>query len=95
MSGGGLLEKAMGQQMSSDDESMVDEVVAEALPQSLPSSKLEFSMSVKLGAGIRLIAFVLMWFLDSYTLQDVVDPIPFGLIPAIMFGGSFLSLIHI
>ena len=83
------MEKAMGQQMSSDDESMVDEVVAEALPQSLPSSKLEFSMSVKLGAGIGLIAFVLMWFLDSYTLQDVVDPIPFGLIPAIMFGGSF------
>ena len=36
MSGGGLLEKAMGQQMSSEGESMVDEVVAEALPQPLP-----------------------------------------------------------
>ena len=41
MSGGGLLEKAMGQQRSSEGESMVDEVVAEALPHSLPSSKFE------------------------------------------------------
>ena len=46
MSGGGLLEKAMGQQMSSEGESMVNEVVAEALPQPLPSSKLEISISV-------------------------------------------------
>ncbi|DAC45265.1 MAG TPA: hypothetical protein HA315_00570, partial [Candidatus Thalassarchaeaceae archaeon] len=89
MSGGGLLEKAMGQQMSPDGESMVDEVVAEALPQSMATPKLEFPISVKLGAGIGLIAFLLMWFLDSYTLQDFVDPIPFGLIPVIMFGGSF------
>jgi len=74
MSGGGLLEKAMGQQMSPDGESMVDEVVAEALPQSMATPKLEFPISVKLGAGIGLIAFLLMWFLDSYTLQDFVDP---------------------
>ena len=84
MSGGGLLEKAMGQQRSSEGESMVDEVVAEALPQSSPSSKLEFSISVKVGAIMGLIAFLLMWFLDSYTLQDIVDPIPFGLIPLAM-----------
>jgi len=89
MSGGGLLEKAMGQQMSSEGESMVNEVVAEALPQPLPSSKLEISISVKIGAAVGLIAFLLMWFLDSYTLQDIVDPIPFGLIPLAMFGGSF------
>ena len=89
MSGGGLLEKAMGQQMSSEGESMVDEVVAEALPQSLPSSKINFSISVKIGASIGVLAFILMWFLDSYTLQDIVDPVPFGLIPLAMFGGSF------
>ena len=89
MSGGGLLEKAMGQQMSSEGESMVNEVVAEALPQPLPSSKLEISISVKIGAAVGLIAFLLMWFLDSYTLQDIVDPVPFGLIPLAMFGGSF------
>ena len=89
MSGGGLLEKAMGQQMSSDDESMVDEVVAEALPQPLKSKKLEVSLMAKAGAGIGLLAFVLMWFLDSYTLQDLVDPLPFGLIPLVLFGGSF------
>ena len=40
MSGGGLLEKAMGQQMSSDGESMVNEVVAEALPQSIVFQKI-------------------------------------------------------
>ena len=44
MSGGGLLEKAMGQQMSSEGESMVDEVVAEALPQPLPPSKTNLSL---------------------------------------------------
>ena len=89
MSGGGLLEKAMGQQMSSEGESMVDEVVAEALPQPLPPSKTNFSISVKIGATVGIIAFILMWFLDSYTLQDIVDPVPFGLIPLA------LSLIHI
>ncbi len=89
MSGGGLLEKAMGQQMSHLEESMVDEVVAEALPQSSTSSKLEFSILVKAGAGIGIIAFLLMWFLDSYTLQEIVDPIPFGLIPLALFAGSF------
>ena len=68
MSGGGLLEKAMGQQMSSEEESMVNEVVAEALPQSMSSRKFEISLSVKVGAGVGLLAFLMMWFLDSYTL---------------------------
>ena len=40
MSGGGLLEKAMGQQMSSEGESMVNEVVAEALPQPIAPKNL-------------------------------------------------------
>ena len=31
----------------------------------------------------------MMWFLDSYTLQDIVDPVPFGLIPLSLFAGSF------
>ena len=79
----------MGQQMSSEGESMVNEVVAEALPQPLPPQKLEISISVKIGATVGIIAFLLMWFLDSYTLQDIVDPVPFGLIPLAMFGGSF------
>ncbi|DAC28466.1 MAG TPA: hypothetical protein D7H74_05435, partial [Candidatus Poseidoniales archaeon] len=79
----------MGQQMTSEGETMVDEVVAEALPQSMPSSKINLSISVKVGAAVGLVAFVLMWFLDSYTLQDIVDPVPFGLIPLAMFGGSF------
>jgi hypothetical protein len=30
-----------------------------------------------------------MWFLDNYTLQDLVDPVPFGIIPLALFGGSF------
>ena len=89
MSGGGLLEKAMGQQMSSEEESMVNEVVAEALPQSMSSRKFEISLSVKVGAGVGLLAFLMMWFLDSYTLQDIVDPVPFGLIPLSLFAGSF------
>ena len=46
MSGGGLLEKAMGQQMSSEGESMVDEVVAEALPQPLPRPPQKFGGGV-------------------------------------------------
>ena len=89
MSGGGLLEKAMGQQMSSDGESMVNEVVAEALPQPIASRKFEMSLPVKIGAAVGLLAFLLMWFLDSYTLQDIVDPVPFGLIPLSLFAGSF------
>ena len=48
MSGGGLLEKAMGQQMSSDGESMVNEVVAEALPQPIASRKFVISLPVKI-----------------------------------------------
>ena len=34
-------------------------------------------------------SILLMWFLDSYTLQDIVDPVPFGLIPLSLFAGSF------
>ena len=82
MSNGGLLEKAKEQQM-------VDEVVAEAVVEP-PSTKQDgISMTMKIGAFMGVLGFVLMWFLDNYTLQDLVDPVPFGIIPLALFGGSF------
>ena len=68
--------------MSSDGESMVNEVCCRGInSQPIASRKFVISLPVKIGVTVGLLAFLLMWFLDSYTLQDIVDPVPFGLIP--------------
>lgn len=43
----------------------------------------------KVGLGLALLGFILMWFLGSYTLQDLTGPVPFGLVVIGIFAGSF------
>ena len=47
------------------------------------------STNGKIGYGLALVGFILMWFLGSYELQDYLGPIPFGLLPLVMLGASF------
>ena len=47
------------------------------------------STNGKIGYALALVGFILMWFLGSYELQDYLGPIPFGILPLAMFGGSF------
>ena len=65
--------------------------VASKIDTSSTSSGLSslFSEGSKVGFGLALLGFVLMWFLGSYTLQDLTGPVPFGLIVIGIFAGSF------
>jgi hypothetical protein len=47
------------------------------------------SVNGKIGYGLALLGFILMWGLGSYELQDILGPIPFGLLPMAILGGSF------
>ena len=47
------------------------------------------STNGKIGYGLALVGFILMWFLGSYELQDYLGPIPFGILPLALLGGSF------
>ena len=54
-----------------------------------PFSLANISTNGKIGYGLALVGFILMWFLGSYELQDYLGPIPFGVLPLAMFGASF------
>jgi len=54
-----------------------------------PLSFANISTNGKIGYGLALVGFILMWFLGSYELQDYLGPIPFGILPLVMFGISF------
>ena len=47
------------------------------------------STNGKIGYGLALVGFILMWFLGSYELQDYLGPVPFGILPLALLGGSF------
>jgi hypothetical protein len=47
------------------------------------------STNGKIGYGLALVGFILMWFLGSYELQDYLGPIPFGILPLALLGTSF------
>ncbi len=93
---GGLLEKAtVGKSEESEavskDSTFVH--VAETTQSNRvaisDNPQISFSQYSKLGMAIGGLAFVLMWFLGSYTLQDLTGPIPFGLVVISLFGASF------
>ena len=52
-------------------------------------SLANISTNGKIGYGLALVGFILMWFLGSYELQDYLGPIPFGILPLALLGGSF------
>ena len=54
-----------------------------------PLSFANISTNGKIGYGLALVGFILMWFLGSYELQDYLGPIPFGILPLALLGGSF------
>jgi len=54
-----------------------------------PLSLANISTNGKIGYGLALVGFILMWFLGSYELQDYLGPIPFGIVPLALLGGSF------
>ena len=54
-----------------------------------PLSLANISTNGKIGDGLALVGFILMWFLGSYELQDYLGPIPFGIVPLALLGGSF------
>ena len=54
-----------------------------------PLSLANISTNGKIGYGLALVGFILMWFLGSYELQDYLGPVPFGIVPLALLGGSF------
>ena len=54
-----------------------------------PLSLANISTNGKIGYGLALVGFILMWFLGSYEFQDYLGPIPFGIVPLALLGGSF------
>ena len=96
---GGLLDKANATKDTDADEKTAEPepVVAEVksvqsspliAPDAQPSTAL-FSRFSKPGVALGGLAFILTWFLGSYTLEDLTGPIPFGLVVLMMFAGSF------
>lgn len=96
---GGLLDKANATKDADADEKAAEPepVVAEVKSvQSSPliapdaqSSTALFSRFSKPGVALGGLAFILTWFLGSYTLEDLTGPVPFGLVVLMMFAGSF------
>ena len=64
-------------------------VLTESSNEGNPLSFSNISTNGKIGYGLALVGFLLMWFLGSYELQDYLGPIPFGILPLAMFGASF------
>ena len=77
--------KADPPKSSNSSTGMLDEGSNEGNPLSFAN----ISTNGKIGYGLALVGFILMWFLGSYELQDYLGPIPFGLLPLVMLGASF------
>ena len=77
--------KADPPKSSNSSAGMLDEGSNEGNPLSFAN----ISTNGKIGYGLALVGFILMWFLGSYELQDYLGPIPFGLLPLVMLGASF------
>ncbi|MBT7064001.1 MAG: hypothetical protein HN923_04840, partial [Euryarchaeota archaeon] len=48
-----------------------------------------FQTANPIGLGLAGLGFILMWFLNSYWLEDITGPVPFGLVVVAMMAGSF------
>ena len=97
---GGLLDRMSA---SNETETKVSEMDAEAAPPKLettPEPKAKpvkekdaqqtfVSTLSKPGLALGGLAFILTWFLGSYTLEDLTGPVPFGLVVLALFAGSF------
>jgi hypothetical protein len=77
--------KADSPKVSNSSAGMLDESSSDGNPFSFAN----ISTNGKIGYALALVGFILMWFLGSYELQDYLGPIPFGILPLAMFGGSF------
>ena len=76
--------KADSPKVSNSSAGMLDESSSDGNPFSFAN----ISTNGKIGYALALVGFILMWFLGSYELQDYLGPIPFGILPLAMFGGS-------
>ena len=95
---GGLLDKANAAKEPETDAAAEPEPVLSAEPAvETPVAKVStssdgaslFAQFSKPGMALGGLAFVLTWFLGSYTLEDLTGPVPFGLVVLLMFVGSF------
>jgi hypothetical protein len=95
---GGLLDKANAAKEPETEAAAEPEPVLAAEPASVtPVTKVStpddgdslFSQFSKPGLALGGLAFVLTWFLGSYSLEDLTGPVPFGLVVLLMFVGSF------
>ena len=95
---GGLLDKANAAKEPETEAAAEPEPVLAAEPAvETPVAKVSssgdgaslFAQFSKPGMALGALAFVLTWFLGSYTLEDLTGPVPFGLVVLLMFVGSF------
>jgi hypothetical protein len=98
---GGLLDKANAAKETEDTEEPAPVKAAAEVPNAAEGSQAHkttqvgndssniFSGASKVGLGLGGFAFVLMWFLGSYLLEDLTGPVPFGLVVLGIFGASF------
>ena len=77
--------KADPPKSSNSSAGMLDESSSDGNPFSFAN----ISTNGKIGYGLALVGFILMWFLGSYEVQDYLGPIPFGILPLALLGGSF------
>ena len=98
---GGLLDKANAAKETEDTQEPAPVKAAADVPNVAEGSKAHkivqgnsessniFSNASKVGLGLGGLAFILMWFLGSYLLEDLTGPVPFGLVVLGIFGASF------
>jgi len=97
---GGLLDKANAAKepetkAAAEPEPVKAEVAEPAVESSVATGSAHlsegslFEQFSKPGMALGGLAFVLTWFLGSYTLEDLTGPVPFGLVVLLMFVGSF------
>ena len=86
----GLLDKANATKTETVDAEVLDVKVTEmvdATPD--PTGETFFQTANPIGLGLAGLGFILMWFLNSYWLEDITGPVPFGLVVVAMMAGSF------
>ena len=86
----GLLDKANATKTETVDAEIVDVKVTEmvdATPD--PTGETFFQTANPIGLGLAGLGFILMWFLNSYWLEDITGPVPFGLVVVGIMAGSF------
>jgi hypothetical protein len=86
----GLLDKANATKTETVDAEVLDVKVTEMVDAvSMPKGETFFQTANPIGLGLAGLGFILMWFLNSYWLEDITGPVPFGLVVVAMMAGSF------